>query len=514
MIIQELRLKNFGKFTDKSIQLKEGMNLMYGENESGKSTIHTFIKGMFFGMERGRGRASVYDTYSIYEPWENPNYYAGSLRFRVGQKTFRLDRNFDKYSKKAELICEDDGEELSVTDGDLDVLLGGLNAGNYENTVFIGQLKIETGQSLGIELKNYATNYYATGNSELDLGRALQSLQEKKKLLERDEKNYLMKKQQKRERMEQEASYVWRDIHHLEEECERITGELEYRQKKEKDQEENRRKIDELRPAKWRIHPVELLLFAVFVILAFVLIAKPWNYLVAIVIFLACGLYTWNRMKVGKKQEKTAPEILLEEITPEEEKIPLDKLVWEKSHVEEELREKQVQYSNLQEQLTELDEVSEDYREYDRKRRALQLAMDQLNNLSAKLQQQLKTVLDGKASEILEYITDGKYTRLFIEENLHMSVMAEGRKVPMEQLSRGTIEQIYLVLRLAAGELLFEEDYPVILDDTFAYYDENRLKKVMQWLSIHKKQVLIFTCQKREKQLLEELNIAYHEEII
>lgn len=54
MIIQELRLKNFGKFTDKSIQLKEGMNLMYGENESGKSTIHTFIKGMFFGMERGR----------------------------------------------------------------------------------------------------------------------------------------------------------------------------------------------------------------------------------------------------------------------------------------------------------------------------------------------------------------------------------------------------------------------------------------------------------------------------
>ena len=302
MIIQELRLKNFGKFTDKSIQLKEGMNLMYGENESGKSTIHTFIKGMFFGMERGRGRASVYDTYSIYEPWENPNYYAGSLRFRVGQKTFRLDRNFDKYSKKAELICEDDGEELSVTDGDLDVLLGGLNAGNYENTVFIGQLKIETGQSLGIELKNYATNYYATGNSELDLGRALQSLQEKKKLLERDEKNYLMKKQQKRERMEQEASYVWRDIHHLEEECERITGELEYRQKKEKDQEENRRKIDELRPAKWRIHPVELLLFAVFVILAFVLIAKPWNYLVAIVIFLACGLYTWNRMKVGKKQ--------------------------------------------------------------------------------------------------------------------------------------------------------------------------------------------------------------------
>ena len=54
----------------------------------------------------------------------------------------------------------------------------------------------------------------------------------------------------------------------------------------------------------------------------------------------------------------------MEEITPEEEKIPLEKLVWEQTHVREELREKQIQYGNIKEQLAELDEVSEDYREY------------------------------------------------------------------------------------------------------------------------------------------------------
>ena len=57
MKIRELYLKNFGKFTGKKIVLKDGINLFYGENESGKTTIHTFIKGMLFGLQRGGGRA-------------------------------------------------------------------------------------------------------------------------------------------------------------------------------------------------------------------------------------------------------------------------------------------------------------------------------------------------------------------------------------------------------------------------------------------------------------------------
>ena len=114
MQINELLLKNFGKFHDRQIDLDEGINLIHGENESGKSTIHTFIRGMLFGIERGRGRAAQNDTFSIYEPWENPNYYAGVLRFEAGGKTFCLQRSFEKTGRKAELFCEEDGEEFSV----------------------------------------------------------------------------------------------------------------------------------------------------------------------------------------------------------------------------------------------------------------------------------------------------------------------------------------------------------------------------------------------------------------
>lgn len=515
MKIQELRLDNFGKFTDRSIRIGDGVNILYGENESGKSTLHTFIKGMLFGMERGRGRASLHDTFSTYQPWKNPGYYSGALRFESGGKIFRIDRNFDKNAKKSELLCEDDGEQLSVEDGDLEVVLGDLNAGSYENTVSIGQLRIETGQPLAAEFKNYATNYYATGNSEIKLEKTFQYLDEKRKCLEREIKDSLADKQARRERMEQEASYVWRDVHRLEEEYSRITEEIRHRQETDEQEEtENRRVIDELRPKKWRIHPVEIVVFIVIVVLAFILIAKPWNYLVSIIIFLTCGLYVWNRMKVGKRQEKTPPEIILEEITPKEEMIPMEKLLWERDHVGEELREKKTQYGNLKEQLDEFDEVSEDYREYDKRRLALRMAADKLNELSGELQKQLEDRLNGKASEILGCITDRKYTRLLIEDGLRMSVMSEGRKISLEKLSRGTVEQIYFALRMAASHVLHEEEYPVILDDTFVHYDDIRLANTLRWLYENRKQVIIFTCQKREARLLDEMGIMYQERYV
>ena len=80
MKIKELRLKNFGKFTNKEIHFSDGMNVIYGENESGKSTLYTFIRAMLFGLERGRGRAAAQDAFSRYEPWENPNYYCGEMK--------------------------------------------------------------------------------------------------------------------------------------------------------------------------------------------------------------------------------------------------------------------------------------------------------------------------------------------------------------------------------------------------------------------------------------------------
>lgn len=507
MKILKLELKNFGKFQNKVIELGDGIQLLYGENEAGKSTIHTFIKSMLFGMERGRGRASVNDTFSRYEPWENPSYYAGAMNFECGGKVFRLERSFDKVMRRNSLICLDDGEELSVEDGDLTMLLGGLEASGYEDTLYIGQLRAKTSQNLGAELKNFATNYYVTGDSEINLAGAQELLKDQQKSIEKDVRLALEKKQHDREKMEQEASYIWRDIHHLEEELQRVEEALENKQEEEVQIDTG--VLEELRTNKWRIHPLEILGIIGMIAIVFVLFSRPWSFLVAIIIALAGGIYIWNRLKEGKRQAKTPPELLLEEITPEEERASKEKLLWEQNHLRGEKKEKEVQYENLQEQLAELEEFDEVYKKQDYRHAALQLAARRLQEVSAGMQEQLKRDLDTAVSQVICAVTGGKYTRLLVDEKLHMSFLENGRKIPMEQVSQGTLEQIYFALRMAVSSLLHEEEYPVILDDTFAFYDDIRLEHTLRWLDDSRRQVLLFSCQNREEEVLKKIGADY-----
>lgn len=500
MKIRELNIKNFGKINNRTLHFSDGINIIYGENESGKSTIHTFIKSMLFGLERGRGRAAINDTFSQYEPWENPNYYSGNLKFESGNKTFCIQRDFDKYSKKTKVFCQDDGEELSVENGDLDMLLDDMSESIYDNTVSVGQLKAEPGQPLSVALKNYATNCYTSGGGDLNQPAAMEFLKKRKKDIQKEIDLEFQKKREKRERLELEASYIWRDVHRYQEEQERLEQEIQIRQAKEE-------KAEEPVQQRKKIHPAIVLIFLLFLILPFKIITRPWNYLVAIIVFLGFGNYVWSRLKISKKPVKTESEIILEEISKESE--PLEKLIWEKERVEVGLKEKQVQYENLQEQMEELENMSDYIYQQEQKKLAVTIAENTISELSGKMQAELKDRLNEKASAILAAITNQKYTHIYIEETLKMSVLDGDRITDVERLSRGTLEQIYFAIRMAAAELLQEEEQPVVLDDTFVYYDDIRLANTLKWLADHKKQVLIFTCQKREEQILDNLGKKY-----
>lgn len=80
MIIKQLNLDHFGKFHGREIDLNPGVNIIYGANESGKSTVHAFIQSMLFGAERLRGRGAGRDAYSKYQPWEGGASYEGRMR--------------------------------------------------------------------------------------------------------------------------------------------------------------------------------------------------------------------------------------------------------------------------------------------------------------------------------------------------------------------------------------------------------------------------------------------------
>ena len=125
------------------------------------------------------------------------------------------------------------------------------------------------------------------------------------------------------------------------------------------------------------------------------------------------------------------------------------------------------------------------------------------------MQTQVRNDLNGAVSDIMRGITGGKYTRLLVEEGAQPVFFQENRRIPLSQVSRGTMEQAYLALRLAAADLLYEEEYPLVLDDAFACYDDRRLANTLAWLAGNREQVLLFTCHRREEEILRRKSIPF-----
>ncbi len=187
MIIRQAEIQKFGKLEKEQYRFSPQINIIYGLNESGKSTLMQFLKAMMYGLEKSRVRKTL-DTYKKYEPWDAPAYFAGSMIFETGEQQFLLERNFYHKEKSTRLVNIRDGEELSVEYGDLDMLLGNVSAGAYENTFCIGQEQSVPGRELGVLLEDERSNLAQTGSGDFQLSKALQNLEQKRKSKEKQKK--------------------------------------------------------------------------------------------------------------------------------------------------------------------------------------------------------------------------------------------------------------------------------------------------------------------------------------
>ena len=95
MIIKKLNLLSFGKFKEKEINLDENINLIYGKNEDGKSTIHSFIEGVLYGFSKDSLKRRLYtEKLDKYKPW-NSEIYRGYIELEDGD-LFRIERDFSR----------------------------------------------------------------------------------------------------------------------------------------------------------------------------------------------------------------------------------------------------------------------------------------------------------------------------------------------------------------------------------------------------------------------------------
>ncbi len=186
MLIRKLKINYFGRFNNKEIELKPGINLIYGENEAGKSTIHTFIKGMFFGIQRQRGRAaaSKEDLYIRYLPWDYPGAFAGSMEIEIDGKRYQLQRNFHANDKSFSITDLATGREIRQSEDMINELIPGFSESTFKNTISVEQLKAQTDSELAAQVHNYIANLSVAKSKEVNVAKAVSFLNEQRKQLE------------------------------------------------------------------------------------------------------------------------------------------------------------------------------------------------------------------------------------------------------------------------------------------------------------------------------------------
>jgi len=187
-------------------------------------------------------------------------------------------------------------------------------------------------------------------------------------------------------------------------------------------------------------------------------------------------------------------------------RLQLNNLEYEEKNVSEKLEgiiSLKEEYENLKEQLQIVE----------KKNKCIQATKELLEKSYEQMKKSVTPKFTQNLSELINKITNGKYQKVSIHEEKGLIVELEnGEYVPANLLSVGTIDQLYLSLRLAMLDEISQEKMPIILDESFAYFDDERLKNSLLFLIQQAKehQIILFTCTKREKQILDELGLSYH----
>ena len=151
-----------------------------------------------------------------------------------------------------------------------------------------------------------------------------------------------------------------------------------------------------------------------------------------------------------------------------------------------------------------LEQVEEELERRRQEYQAISIAMETLQQANAQLQQRFSPQLNRAAGALLSRLTGGKYHALSLDKELEASASGEQDVLPHSALylSKGTVDQIYLAVRLAVCDLCLP-DAPLVLDEALAAFDDVRAKRALELLQelAQQRQILLFSCHTREKNL-------------
>lgn len=220
------------------------------------------------------------------------------------------------------------------------------------------------------------------------------------------------------------------------------------------------------------------------------------------------------------KIEKNKINNFLEEKNYEKIYFELENLQKEINNVKLKLHSLDLDKKNIEPKLENLSKIEEDLVNNNNKMLTLQklnmsinLAKEVLNDSYNKMRNSVTPKFTENLSYTISKITNSKYKKVMFNETEGLIVELEnGDYIPVNRFSVGTIDQLYLSLRLSMIDELSNEKVPILLDEAFAFYDDNRLENILLYLNneFKDRQIIIFSCTNREKNILEKGNVKFN----
>lgn len=620
MKINSLKVNGFGKLKDRQVDFTDGINIIFGENESGKSSMLKFISGMLYGTSKNKNGKEISD-FEKYKPWDADNF-SGKINYTLDDgKTFEVYREF---KKKNPIIYNSNKEDISST-FTMDKSKGinffteqtNLDEETFYSTAITEQEGMKLSKSSQNSIIQKISNLVSSGDDNISYKKAIdkiirnqneevgtertsqrpinivenkiRKLMEQKRNLEiyKDSiyDNSLEKEQLKMELddLETKKSFL-KDVKNKLDNNRLKNAELNFNKNLENEYE---KKIEELNKKiannevekkyekiNFRNYYISLIVLIItFIILMATKPERLLNFIVVVPIVLIMYKVLKERKNLDKTEHNRTDSTykIVSEINILKENIEKQRLVSreKESKLKEEIEREKDELTDKYIKKLDLGFIDENIeKSYDELLKEIEDKEKRINTIKFKLQtmeissKDINDKLDNLAAieeelddaktekeellslnnsyniakeclekaynlvkenispkftnnlcEIISKISDNRYSNVILSDTEGLKVeLPNGNYIPASRLSVGTIDQMYLSLRLSALKEVTQEKMPIILDEAFAYFDNERLENILKYLNenFSENQIIIFTCSKREEEILEKLNITYN----
>ena len=593
MRIDNIKINQYGKLENKDFNLQK-LNLIYGKNESGKSTLLNFIESMFYGVSKNKNKKDFSD-YELYKPW-NGNEFSGNIDYTLDNgKKYYVFRNFEKKNPK---IYDEQNNDVSENfkidkkDGNLFFIeQTGITRDVLKSTLITEQNSVELDANTQNSLLQKIVNITETGEEETSYKKAKAKLDKmflEEVGTERSTERPINKINENIKKFTQEINEIKKfedEKYDIEERKNKIQKELDEEienkqiydkvkeaienDKKARDEikikakiiEENESKIKKLKESKSQLEKnknkkLSFIILILLIILNIISLLKIRNLVLNILLVLLIPIYIIYLINKSRKNDTNIVDSRLKVLTENNEEIINDVRIMQEqlleknkkakdelvekygnnvnelfnneiyqisddnkeniNHLDLELHKIELDKNNIEPQLNRLIEAEEELdinqrklSELEYKKKIYELTSELMEESYEEMKSNIVPKFTKNLNENVKKFSNGNYSEVVVKDDILVK-LNNGEYVPIKKLSLGTIEEIYLALRLSMINELSDEKMPIILDEVFAYFDDDRLSEILKFLAKVDNQVIMFSCTKREYELLTENGIEFN----